>query len=132
MAILHWKPTEQDIDNSGLEEFRKYLNKRYNTDFKRGDYWTLQKWTVANPETINQFWEAIWDWGGMIGDRGPSPVSFVVRCWSTPADGICSEGLKSQGTLLMLFSLRNLSRIYSSLTPPCRCTRRRRWRGMQS
>lgn len=79
MAPLHWKPSQEDILNSSLNDFRQFVNRKYDLDFAEGDYWSLHAWSVRDAETINQFWEAIWDWSGMIGDKGPSPVRAIRR-----------------------------------------------------
>jgi acetoacetyl-CoA synthetase len=71
---LHWTPTKDDIRNAAMNDFRIFVNRQYGTDFKEGDYWSLHAWSIANTETINQFWNAIWDFSGVIGDKGAQPV----------------------------------------------------------
>jgi acetoacetyl-CoA synthetase len=78
MAPLHWTPTRQDVEKSALNSFRQFVNKRYGLDFPETDfYWDLHAWSVKDAETINQFWEALWDWSGMIGEKGLSPVNAL-------------------------------------------------------
>lgn len=74
MARLHWKPTQEDIRNSALEDFRKYANKHFDAKLPEGDYWALHKWTTSTPENINDYWNAMWDWLGILGDKGQQPV----------------------------------------------------------
>jgi hypothetical protein len=75
---LHWTPTKDDIRNAAMNDFRIFVNRQYGTDFEEGDYWSLHAWSIANTETINQFWNAIWDFSGVIGDKGAQPVG--PRC----------------------------------------------------
>ena len=57
-----WKPSEEKVENSLLEEFSKYANFNSNKNFL--NYW---KWSVENPEI---FWSKFWDFSKIIGDKG--------------------------------------------------------------
>lgn len=74
MAPLHWTPSATEIRESALNQFRLFVNERHGTDFKEGDYWSLHAWSISNPENINHFWNALWDWSGVIGDKGAQPL----------------------------------------------------------
>ena len=67
-----------------MNDFRKFVNEKYGTTFKEGDYWSLHAWSIANAETINQFWNAIWDFSGVIGDKRAQPVRSMVRAETLP------------------------------------------------
>lgn len=75
MAVLHSTPSAQDIRDSALHDFRRFVNKRYDLNLAEGDYWALHKWSTSTPENINDYWNAVWDWTGIIGDKGAQPVS---------------------------------------------------------
>ena len=75
-APLHWKPSQQAISSSSLEDFRKYVNKKYGLSLKPGDFWSMHKWSIASAENINDFYNALWDWSGVVGDKGAQPVSL--------------------------------------------------------
>lgn len=62
-----------------MNDFRKFVNKQYNLKFSESDYWDMYKWSVETPETMNDFYNAAWDWGGVIGDKGQQPVSCRSR-----------------------------------------------------
>jgi acetoacetyl-CoA synthetase len=71
----YWTPSSKDLESSQISKFRQFANDRYGLDLK--DYWDLWKWSVGTPEDINRFWVAIWDFTGIVGEKGVSPVSFV-------------------------------------------------------
>ena len=48
-----------------MTAFLKLVNERHG--LKLRDYAALQAWSVAN---LEQFWVAVWDYGGVIGERG--------------------------------------------------------------
>ncbi len=70
MSKMLWKPSEDRIKSSNMYRFMQYVNERYNKDFK--DYNSLYEWSVDN---IPQFWEAVWDFVGIIAS---SPYKEVV------------------------------------------------------
>tara|TARA_B100001250_G_scaffold113288_1_gene95755 strand:+ start:1309 stop:3240 length:1932 start_codon:yes stop_codon:yes gene_type:complete len=57
-----WKPSDQRIKDSLLEEFSKFINFKSNKNFK--DLWS---WSVSNPEI---FWSKFWDYSKIIGEKG--------------------------------------------------------------
>jgi acetoacetyl-CoA synthetase len=71
---LHWTPSPQYVRDSNYDAFRRYLNQRHGTDFKPTAYWDLHAWAISSPENINHFWTALWDFGGVIGDKRSAPV----------------------------------------------------------
>ena len=59
-----WKPTETDIYHSRMWDFLQYAatkNEQIWTNYSQ-----LYDWSVENPV---QFWEMIWDYFGIIGDK---------------------------------------------------------------
>ena len=72
MTEPFWSPTDQQVRNAGLTKFREYVNARYGTDLK--DYWDLHRWSVGSPREMNECWTALWDWSGIIGEKGAPPV----------------------------------------------------------
>lgn len=115
MAPLHWTPSSELIRNCAMNDFRKFVNERHGLNLKEGDYWSLHAWTIKNPETINQFWNAIWDFSGIIGDKGEQPVR--PRQVASDAHRV---------------SLRHADKLFGSRvsysTQPCRCTTHILWR----
>ena len=70
MSKMLWRPSEERIKSSNMYRFMQYVNERYNKDFK--DYNSLYEWSVEN---IPQFWEAVWDFVGIVSS---SPYKEVV------------------------------------------------------
>ena len=62
MNIPLWKPSEEKVKESILEDFSKFINFKSNKDFKE-----LWKWSIDNPEI---FWSKFWDYSKIIGDKG--------------------------------------------------------------
>lgn len=75
MTSPFWTPSPEAIRASNMDGFRRFVNAQYKLDFKEGDFWPLHQWSIDTPETINDFYNAIWDFGGVIGDKGAQPVS---------------------------------------------------------
>ena len=57
---LLWKPTQQQIMSSNLQQFMNSISKIYSVRFS--DYDEFQKWSVDNPEN---FWSAVWTYTGI-------------------------------------------------------------------
>ena len=66
MPSLLWTPPENATRDSALAHFASHVKKRSDMDW-RGDYERLWSWSVENSDT---FWSQIWDWHGVIGDKG--------------------------------------------------------------
>ncbi|MFO7399766.1 MAG: acetoacetate--CoA ligase [Actinomycetales bacterium] len=62
---LLWEPTHEVIRAARITRFQEWLG--------RGgqDYPELWRWSVESPE---EFWPAIWDYFGVVGERGTGPV----------------------------------------------------------
>ncbi len=60
-AKLLRKPTEKDVKGSNLAQYLKWLDQKGYGKFK--NYGELHKWSIQN---LNDFWESIWKWSGVI------------------------------------------------------------------
>ncbi len=60
-----WAPSPERVSRSHMTAFMKLVNERHGLQLR--DYAALQAWSVAN---LEQFWVAVWDYGGVIGERG--------------------------------------------------------------
>lgn len=78
MSAPFWTPSPEAIRASNMDSFRRFVNKQYNLNFREGDYWALHQWSIDTPETINDFYNALWDHGGVIGEKGAQPVSWIT------------------------------------------------------
>tara|TARA_B100001179_G_scaffold52660_1_gene35776 strand:+ start:4765 stop:6711 length:1947 start_codon:yes stop_codon:yes gene_type:complete len=70
MNPILWKPTQNQINISQIEDFRKQVNARFNIDLK--DYYALHDWSVSN---IADFWKAIW---GFMAIKTSSDYTQIV------------------------------------------------------
>jgi acetoacetyl-CoA synthetase len=63
-------PTEADIELARITAYSRWLadNRGVRTD---GSYRALWQWSVQDPAG---FWSSIWDYFGVLGDRGDGPV----------------------------------------------------------
>ena len=66
-----WTPSAERVAGSNMASFRHSVNERLGLDLV--DTVALQAWSLRDP---NAFWQAVWDWGGVLGD--PGDVAFVA------------------------------------------------------
>ncbi len=59
-----WTPSAERIARANLTRFIGYINDRYGTRFST--YEPLYAWTIAHPA---EFWNAMWDFCGVTGER---------------------------------------------------------------
>ena len=71
MNQILWTPTQNQIDTSQMEVFRKQVNARFNLSLK--DYHDLHQWSVSN---VANFWKAIW---GFMAIEVSSDYTQVVN-----------------------------------------------------
>jgi acetoacetyl-CoA synthetase len=64
-AIKLWEPSEDRRRATQIAAFMDAVNARFHTEIS--DYDALWRWSVDNRE---DFWEAVWDFGGVVGDKG--------------------------------------------------------------
>jgi acetoacetyl-CoA synthetase len=70
VAELLWKPDRARAEAAAVTRFRREIEQRHGV--RLADYAALHRWSVENPE---RFWEAVWDFCGVIGERaGPTLV----------------------------------------------------------
>jgi acetoacetyl-CoA synthetase len=64
-----WRPSAQQIEQSQIYQFMQHINQSHKQQLD--NYSALHQWTVENPET---FWDEIWDYCGVVGDKGNGPI----------------------------------------------------------
>ena len=60
-----WEPSEQQVRDSAMDRFRR----EYRPETR--DSQDLHDWSVTHP---GEFWNAVWDACGVVGDRGADPI----------------------------------------------------------
>lgn len=70
-----WTPSEAEVQAAQLTKFRHFVNERHNLSL--ANYQELWKWSTGSPEEMNDFWTSVWDFTGVVGDKGPAPVSQI-------------------------------------------------------
>jgi len=60
-----WSPTQEQIASAPIEHLRQWCADTFQVNLP--DHDALQAWSVDHP---NAFWSAIWELGGVIGERG--------------------------------------------------------------
>ena len=65
MGKILWEPNSKQITDANITRFREYVNTNYALNLK--SYSDLYEWSVSN---ISEFWESVWDFTGVIGNRG--------------------------------------------------------------
>ncbi|MFX1428164.1 MAG: acetoacetate--CoA ligase [Promethearchaeota archaeon] len=59
-----WEPSKKWIKNAEVSHFVEYVNKKYKCSIKSAK--ELYQWSIDN---IEDFWEAMWDFGGIIASQ---------------------------------------------------------------
>jgi acetoacetyl-CoA synthetase len=59
-----WEPTKEQIDNSNLTAFIKFLNEQLGISIE--SYKQLHNWSITD---IESFWESLWRFGGIIHSK---------------------------------------------------------------
>lgn len=70
MRKLLWKPSAEEINNSNIVRFIKFVNNKYNDNIST--YNDLYRWSI---EKAPVFWEAVWEFAGINTSR---PYDQVV------------------------------------------------------
>jgi acetoacetyl-CoA synthetase len=60
-----WSPSPRRVADANMTRFIEALNQAYKTKLR--DYHDLWRWSVDH---LEEFWDAVWQYGGVIGDRG--------------------------------------------------------------
>ena len=66
-----WQPSEKRIAGTRLSAFMTTAGKCWNRRLAGADYSILHAWSIDHPE---EFWTSVWEFGGVVGDRGPRVV----------------------------------------------------------
>ncbi len=64
-----WTPSPERVARTRMDAFRRDGHARFEVDLP--DTVALHHWSVEHP---GDFWTAVWDAGGVIGDRGDGPA----------------------------------------------------------
>lgn len=65
MTEIVWQPSAERVERAELTRFRRAVGQVHGIALD--DYRALHRWSIDQPEA---FWPFLWDWLGMIGDRG--------------------------------------------------------------
>jgi acetoacetyl-CoA synthetase len=65
---LLWQPSPERMQQANLTAFAALVNQRWNAGAT--NHATLYAWSIREPV---QFWESLWDFAGVIGDKGSAP-----------------------------------------------------------
>ena len=63
-----WRPTQAQIDNAEVTNFASFVQAKTQFDWGQ-DFQSLWQWSVDH---MPEFWNLLWDWHGIIGDKGGS------------------------------------------------------------
>ena len=66
---LLWQPSPERIAQANLTRFVELVNQRWQAGVT--DHASLYTWTIREPV---RFWEAVWDFAGVVGDKGAAPL----------------------------------------------------------
>jgi acetoacetyl-CoA synthetase len=64
MGELLWEPSKERIEQANMTRFVDFVNRKY--DLKIKSYFELYNWSI---ESIEDFWAAIWEFGGITYSR---------------------------------------------------------------
>jgi acetoacetyl-CoA synthetase len=64
MTVL-WQPSPEQVRRTNLTAFRRFVTDRHGIDVE--SYAKLHAWSIAH---IAEFWDAVWDFCEVIGDKG--------------------------------------------------------------
>lgn len=65
MSAPIWTPSQQQIENSQLYDFKRVVEEQSGLTFEH--YQSLWEWSVSNKE---KFWDLVWDYCGVVGEKG--------------------------------------------------------------
>ena len=64
-----WTPSPEQIERAQVSDFRRRAEADWRVEL--ADYAALYRWSVDESE---KFWASLWDWAGVIGERGGSTL----------------------------------------------------------
>ncbi|MBW7851815.1 MAG: acetoacetate--CoA ligase [Rhodospirillales bacterium] len=74
MSVMLWQPSAERVAQTNVTAFIADVNRRWNAGV--ADYATLYQWSIDHPQ---RFWSALWDFAGVIGERGSEVVRDVYE-----------------------------------------------------
>ena len=66
-----WEPSAGQVERARITGYRRWLAAEREVDLPGTDYRPLWEWSVSEPAG---FWGSLWDYFGVLGDRGDGPV----------------------------------------------------------
>jgi acetoacetyl-CoA synthetase len=66
-----WAPSAGQIERARITGYRRWLAETGRVSLPGSGYRPLWEWSVSEPEA---FWGSLWDYFGVLGDRGGGPV----------------------------------------------------------
>ena len=69
MSEVLWRPSAERVERAQLVRFRREMERAHGLELP--DYAALHRWSIENPEA---FWESVWDYCGLVGERGSGPA----------------------------------------------------------
>ncbi|HWW44537.1 MAG TPA: AMP-binding protein, partial [Acidimicrobiia bacterium] len=78
MAEALWRPSPARVRDARLTAFREAVQQRWGVSLD--DYVALHQWSTGAPA---RFWDAVWDFCGVVGDRGDVALTPAAEFWST-------------------------------------------------
>ena len=90
---LLWQP--QNPEKTQIYQFASHIKTQHGFDWHE-EYEQLWQWSVDAPDI---FWSALWDWHGVIGDKGTRKDSTEVIL---SRSGVCGKTLLAQSLARML------------------------------
>ena len=87
-----WEPDDKTVRDARVTRFMTWLAGRGTLDV--GGYQDLWHWSVTDPAA---FWSAVWDYFGVLGDRGDGPVldGQVMKRVTRASRTVLSSGSQS-------------------------------------
>jgi acetoacetyl-CoA synthetase len=82
-----WQPEPRTVERANMTRFRKNLSRRFEVEL--ADYDSLYDFSITR---LEDFWNAFWDYSGIIGDKGKGP--FI-----TDADSVFGARFFPRGKL---------------------------------
>ncbi|KAM0791532.1 hypothetical protein ACM66B_005981 [Microbotryomycetes sp. NB124-2] len=67
-----WEPSTREIEQAEITRFITHCNGRF--DLRMRDFWDLWRWSTGKPKEMDDFYSALWDFGGILGDKGTAPL----------------------------------------------------------
>ena len=65
MSKILWRASHNEVINSNIYGFEKYLKKKFNFKIEK-NFGKLLKWSIKNP---GNFWSSVWDYSKIVGKK---------------------------------------------------------------